>query len=132
MAMCGFTRCGVPEGLATVERFMRAFEVGDLTDGQCQGTVHYDRPARRRDSRHWSHRVRCTLPGIGCIARLADDGTEAVDGRVELPQRTLAAMLGVARPSLNKVLKDLERDGLIRIGYSTIEVPDRARLAARS
>jgi len=56
---------------------------------------------------------------------------EAVDGRVELPQRTLAAMLGVARPSLNKVLKDLERDGLIRIGYSTIEVPDRARLATR-
>ncbi|SRR5579875_363126 len=56
---------------------------------------------------------------------------EAVDGRVELPQRTLAAMLGVARPSLNKVLKDLERDGLIRISYSTIEVPDRARLAAR-
>jgi len=38
----------------------------------------------------------------------------------------------LARPSLNKVLKDLERDGLIRIGYSTIEVPDRARLAARS
>jgi len=57
---------------------------------------------------------------------------EAVDGRVELPQRTLAAMLGVARPSLNKVLKDLERDGLIRISYSTIEVPDRARLATRS
>ena len=57
---------------------------------------------------------------------------EAADGRVELPQRTLAAMLGVARPSLNKVLKDLERDGLIRIGYSTIEVPDRARLATRS
>jgi CRP-like cAMP-binding protein len=56
---------------------------------------------------------------------------EAVDGRVELPQRTLAAMLGVARPSLNKVLKDLERDGLIKISYSTIEVPDRARLATR-
>jgi CRP-like cAMP-binding protein len=57
---------------------------------------------------------------------------EAVDGRVELPQRTLAAMLGVARPSLNKVLKDLERDGLIRISYSSIEVPDPARLAARA
>lgn len=56
---------------------------------------------------------------------------EAVDGRVELPQRTLAAMLGVQRPSLNKVLKDLERDGLIRISYSTIEVLDRAMLAAR-
>jgi len=57
---------------------------------------------------------------------------EAVDGRVELPQRTLAAMLGVARPSLNKVLKDLERDGLIRISYGTIAVPDPAKLAART
>ena len=56
---------------------------------------------------------------------------EAVDGRVELPQRTLAAMLGVQRPSLNKVLKDLERDGLIQISYSTIEVLDRARLVTR-
>ena len=55
---------------------------------------------------------------------------EAVDGRVELPQRTLAAMLGVQRPSLNKVLKELERDGLIRIGYSAIDVLDRSRLAA--
>ncbi|MHB1873461.1 MAG: Crp/Fnr family transcriptional regulator [Streptosporangiaceae bacterium] len=54
---------------------------------------------------------------------------EAVDGRVELPQRTLAAMLGVQRPSLNKVLKELERDGLIRIGYSAIDVLDRNRLA---
>jgi hypothetical protein len=41
-------------------------------------------------------------------------------------------MLGVQRPSLNKVLKDPERDGLIRIGYSTIEVLDRAKLAARA
>ena len=57
---------------------------------------------------------------------------EAVDGRVELPQRTLAAMLGVQRPSLNKVLKDLEHDGLIRISYSVIEVADRAKLAARA
>ncbi len=55
---------------------------------------------------------------------------EAVNGRVELPQRTLAAMLGVQRPSLNKVLKDLERDGLIRISYATIEVLDRTGLTA--
>ena len=57
---------------------------------------------------------------------------EAVDGRVELPQRTLAAMLGVQRPSLNKVLKELERDGLIRIGYSAIDVLDRNRLTGRA
>ena len=53
----------------------------------------------------------------------------ADDGRVTLPQRTLAAMLGVQRPSLNKVLKDLERDGLIRIGYSAIDILDPGRLA---
>lgn len=57
---------------------------------------------------------------------------EAVDGRVELPQRTLAAMLGVARPSLNKVLKDLERDGLIKINYSAIGVLGRAGLIGRT
>lgn len=56
---------------------------------------------------------------------------EAVDGRVPLPQRTLAAMLGVQRPSLNKVLKELERDGLIRISYAAIEILDPARLARR-
>lgn len=51
---------------------------------------------------------------------------------MELPQRTLAAMLGVQRPSLNKVLKDLECDGLIKISYSAIEVLDQAKLAARA
>ena len=57
---------------------------------------------------------------------------ESVGGRVELPQRTLAAMLGVQRPSLNKVLKDLERDGLIRISYGAIEIRDTTRLASRA
>jgi CRP-like cAMP-binding protein len=58
-------------------------------------------------------------------------GEEAGDGRVALPQRTLAAMLGVQQPSLNKVLKELERDGLIRIGYSAIDILDAAGLARR-
>lgn len=57
---------------------------------------------------------------------------EAEEGRVELPQRTLAAMLGVQRPSLNKVLKELERDGLIRIGYATIDVIGDPGPAARA
>ena len=57
---------------------------------------------------------------------------EAVSGRVELPQRTLAAMLGAQRPSLNKVLKDLEHDGLIAISYSAIEIRDTTRLASRA
>lgn len=61
------------------------------------------------------------------VARLLTD--EGVDGRIRLPQRTLAAMLGVHRPSLNKVLKDLERGHLVRVGYSEIEILDPEGLA---
>ncbi|MGH2808126.1 MAG: Crp/Fnr family transcriptional regulator [Actinomycetota bacterium] len=56
-------------------------------------------------------------------------------GRVPLPQRTLASMLGVQRPSLNKVLKDLERRGLITLGYAEVGIRDRPgleKVAARS
>lgn len=57
---------------------------------------------------------------------------EAEDGPagpvVRLPQRTLAAMLGVARPSLNKVLKDLERHGHVETGYSEVRLVDTAAL----
>lgn len=49
---------------------------------------------------------------------------EQHNGQVPLPQRTLAAMLGVRRPSLNKVLKDLEAKGLIGLGYAQISVTD--------
>lgn len=61
------------------------------------------------------------------VARLLLD--EAVDGEVLLPQRTVAAMIGVQRPSLNKVLKDFERRGLINVGYGAITLRDTATLA---
>ncbi|MBB6171939.1 CRP-like cAMP-binding protein [Nocardiopsis mwathae] len=57
---------------------------------------------------------------------------EAGEGDVALPQRTLAAMLGVRRPSLNKVLKELEKDGLIQVRYSAIDILDRTALARRA
>lgn len=58
-------------------------------------------------------------------------GDEADDtGHIHLPQRTLAAMLGVQRPSLNKILKDFERRGLIDLAYSTVVIRDRAALNA--
>jgi CRP/FNR family transcriptional regulator, cAMP and macrophage regulator len=60
------------------------------------------------------------------VARLLD--AEAIDGRVPLPQRTLAAMLGVQRPSLNKILKEFERDGLIAIRYAAIDIVNPTRL----
>jgi CRP-like cAMP-binding protein len=49
---------------------------------------------------------------------------EAQDGAVALSQQILAAMLGVRRPSLNKVLKDFERRGLIELGYRAITIHD--------
>jgi CRP-like cAMP-binding protein len=57
---------------------------------------------------------------------------EAVDARVELAQRTIAAMLGVQRPSINKILKEFERDRLITVGYAVIELtgPDGLRTRA--
>jgi CRP/FNR family transcriptional regulator, cAMP and macrophage regulator len=56
------------------------------------------------------------------VARLLTE--EAVDGRVRLPQRTLAAMLGVQRPSLNKALKQFERQRLVAVGYGEIRLLD--------
>jgi CRP-like cAMP-binding protein len=53
---------------------------------------------------------------------------EAVDEDVLLPQRTLAAMLGAQRPSLNKILKDFERRGLISVGYAAIHLVDSSAL----
>lgn len=49
---------------------------------------------------------------------------ESIDGRIQLPQRTLAAMLGVHRPSLNKVLKDFEKKSLLELGYADIRILD--------
>ncbi len=72
-----------------------------------------------------SHGRLISLLGRPLVAQLAGlllD--EAEDRTVALPQRTLAAMLGVARPSLNKVLKDLERRGLVALGYGAIRLLD--------
>lgn len=64
------------------------------------------------------------------VAQLLLD--EASEGAVELAQRTLAAMLGVQRPSLNKILKDFERAGLITVRYSALDILDTAGLARRA
>lgn len=60
------------------------------------------------------------------VARLLLD--EAVEGHVPLPQRTLAAMLGVHRQSFNKVLKDLEAQRAIAVAYADIRILDPAAL----
>lgn len=62
------------------------------------------------------------------VARLLID--EAIDESLHLPQKTLAEMLGVQRSSLNKVLQELERAGLVELGYSNVALKDRDRLQA--
>jgi len=47
---------------------------------------------------------------------------EAVDGQIRLPQRALAAMLGVTGPSLNKALKVLERHRWITLDYAALDI----------
>lgn len=64
------------------------------------------------------------------VAQLLID--ESSDGTVQLAQRTLSAMLGVQRPSLNKILKDFERAGLITVGYAEIAIVDADALRART
>jgi Mn-dependent DtxR family transcriptional regulator len=50
---------------------------------------------------------------------------EERDGSVALPQESLASLLGVRRPSLNKVLKDLERAGSVKLSYGCVDIADR-------
>ncbi|AEA23528.1 CRP-like cAMP-binding protein [Amycolatopsis echigonensis] len=50
--------------------------------------------------------------------------SEARDGVVALPQATLAAMLGIPRPSLNRVLRDFERRRLISLHYRQVRLLD--------
>ncbi|QUR69918.1 Crp/Fnr family transcriptional regulator [Mycobacterium spongiae] len=64
------------------------------------------------------------------VAQLLLD--EATEMRVELAQRTLAAMLGAQRPSINKILKEFERDRLVSVGYAVIEITDPDGLRARA
>jgi CRP-like cAMP-binding protein len=63
-------------------------------------------------------------------ARLLLDESHA--GAVEVPQQTLSEMIGVCRPSLNKVLKEFERLGLIRLRYGAVDILDRYGLAQRA
>ena len=53
---------------------------------------------------------------------------EERDDSVALPQESLAALLAVRRPSLNKVLRDLEREGVVKLSYRCVDITDRRAL----
>ncbi|TFF04770.1 Crp/Fnr family transcriptional regulator [Pseudomonas sp. BCA14] len=47
---------------------------------------------------------------------------------LQLPQEDLAAMLSLSRQTANALLKDLQAQGVVRLGYGEIEVLDLQRL----
>lgn len=47
---------------------------------------------------------------------------------LQLPQEDLAAMLSLSRQTTNALLKDLQQQGILRLGYGEIEILDAQRL----
>lgn len=64
------------------------------------------------------------------IAQLLLD--ESVDDVVALPQSTVAALLGVRRPSVNRVLRKFARAGWVEISYGRVHILDHQHLASMS
>src|SRR3546814_11013623 len=66
------------------------------------------------------------------LAHLARIHGIEVEGGIEvglrLPQEQLGAMLGVTRQSVNRVLRDMARAGVIDIDYNRITIRDAAAL----
>jgi CRP-like cAMP-binding protein len=62
------------------------------------------------------------------VAALLLDETEVEEGLIRLPQATLAGLLGASRPRVNRILKEFEREGLVRLTYRRVEILDRDRL----
>jgi CRP-like cAMP-binding protein len=59
------------------------------------------------------------------------EGYGEIDGSrrvVQLAQEDLAAMLGVSRQTTNALLKALQEQGVVRLGYGEIEILDVLRL----
>ncbi|WP_395609709.1 Crp/Fnr family transcriptional regulator [Pseudomonas sp. B22129] len=67
-----------------------------------------------------AHRLLMIAEGYGDIAH---------SRRVlQLPQEDLAAMLSLSRQTTNALLKDLQAQGVVRLGYGEIEILDVQRL----
>lgn len=91
-------------------------------------------------------RLRMAMGGLGNAAlgtrervarRLAilahGDATQAAAPRASITtsQETLAAMLGISRPTLNKELRELEKAGAVVLHYGRIDITDLALLLAQ-
>jgi CRP-like cAMP-binding protein len=57
---------------------------------------------------------------------------DAADGSLPVRQEIVAEMAGTTRPTVNRVLKQAEQDGLVGLRRGHIDVLDRARLRRRA
>jgi CRP/FNR family transcriptional regulator, cyclic AMP receptor protein len=60
------------------------------------------------------------------LAQVYDKGTQVI--QVDLTQEELAQLAGTTRPTLNRVLREEERRGTLRLGRGRIVILDRAQL----
>ncbi|GAB5343327.1 MULTISPECIES: Crp/Fnr family transcriptional regulator [Pseudomonas] len=67
-----------------------------------------------------AHRLLMIVEGYGDI--------QPSRSSVQLPQEDLAAMLSLSRQTTNALLKDLQTQGIVRLGYGEIEILDAQRL----
>ena len=67
-----------------------------------------------------AHRLLMIVEGYG--------DTEQSKRVLQLPQEDLAAMLSLSRQTTNALLKDLQAQGVVRLGYGEIEILDVHRL----
>ncbi|MFB3306050.1 Crp/Fnr family transcriptional regulator [Pseudomonas sp. AMR01] len=67
-----------------------------------------------------AHRLLMMVEGYG--------DTEHAKSVLQLPQEDLAAMLSLSRQTTNALLKDLQAQGVVRLGYGEIEILDVQRL----
>lgn len=100
---------------------------------------------------HWrqlallmSHKLRLTLINLEQLTLLpaparvahrllmiaAGYGETAARRVLQLPQEQLALLLSLSRQTTNQILKDLEHQGMLRLGYGEIELLDTPRLRA--
>ncbi|HEX9257935.1 MAG TPA: Crp/Fnr family transcriptional regulator [Acidimicrobiales bacterium] len=63
------------------------------------------------------------------VVRLAEMFADHESARIPLTQEDIASMAGTTRPTVNKVLREMEDAGLVVLGRGRVEVPDRTRLA---
>ncbi len=73
-----------------------------------------------------------SLPPAARVARLLTGRGHEDAGLLHMRQEEIAVMLGMSRQTVNRHLRNLERQGVIALGYGRIAVRDRAALCDRA